>query len=157
VPDTYGVLHADISGELPGLFPGGFTVNTKPTAVQVTAWIAAADTIITLKVQDITGAVPAVADKAAVLAKRYVIEWVKAQVMRAAYVGNDPLEVKAAADPYDIVAKQYMDALVELGAQAAGTGEAASRVTVPYTTPQRELMIRDEQLEDDEGFRERRF
>lgn len=155
--DTYAITPAMIAAELPGLFPGGFAANTKPTAAQVVSWITTADAIITMKVQDITGAVPAVTDKAAVLAKRFVIEWVKAQVIRTAYAGNDPLSVRAAAQPYEENAKSIRDDLELLGSQAAGTGEAQSRVAVPYTTPQRDLMIRDEQLDDDEAHRERRF
>lgn len=155
--DVYGVTPANIAAELPGLFPGGFTAGTIPAVAQVIGWITAADTIISMQVQDITGAVPAAADKAAVLAKRYIIEWVKAQVIRAAFVGNDPLSVKAAADPYDIVAIAYLEGLVALGAQAAGSGEAASRVVVPYTIPQRDLLITDAQLDADASFRSRDY
>lgn len=157
MPDIYGVTPADIAAELPGLFPGGFTVNTKPTLAQVTALITTADTIISMRVEDITGAVPAAADKAAVLAKRYIVEWVKAQVVRIVYAGNDPAQVRQAAEAYEVNATSTSEALVALGAQAAGTGEASSRVAVPYTTPQRELIIRDEQLDDDDAYRERRY
>lgn len=157
MPDTYAVTPADVSGELPGLFPGGFTAATKPTLAQVTALITTADTIISMKVQDITGAVPAAADKASVLAKRYVIEWVKAQVIRIVYAGNDPVQVQQAAAAYETNAEATESALLALGSQAAGTGEASPRVVVPYTTPQRELIIRDGQLDDDHAYRERRF
>lgn len=157
MPDVYGVTPADIAAELPGLFPGGFTAATKPTLLQVTAFIITADTIISMKVQDITGAVPAADDKAAVLAKRYIVEWVKAQVIRVVYAGNDPQQVRTAAEPYETNAASTLESLVAMGAQAVGTGEAASRVFTPYTTPQRDLIIRDEQLDDDEAYRERRF
>ena len=43
--EVYGVTPADIAAELPGLFPGGFSVSTKPTLAQVTspyAWFGAA-------------------------------------------------------------------------------------------------------------------
>ena len=155
--DIYGVTPEDIAGELPGLFPGGFTVATKPTLAQVTSLITTADTIVAMKVQDITGTTPAAADKAAVLAKRYIIEWVKAQVIRIVYAGNDPVQVQQAAAAYETNAKETGSALLALGSQAAGTGDAAPRVAVPYTTPQRELLIRDEQLDDDETYRERRY
>lgn len=155
--DVYGVTAADVAAELPGLFPGGFSASTKPNDAQVESWITTADTIVSMRVQDITGAVPASTDKAAVLAKRYIIEYTKGQVVRAAYAGNDPLQVKAAAEPYEENAADLLDHLQELGAQAAGTGEAASRVIASHTTPQRELLVTTEQLDNDEGYRERRY
>lgn len=157
MPDVYGVGPADVSAELPGLFPGGFSASSLPSDVQVASWITTADTIVGMKVQDVAGAVPAATDKAAVLAKRYIIEWTKAQAVRAAYVGNDPLAVKAAAEPYEANATLLLEAIVELGAQAAGSGEASPRVMVPYTVAQRELLVTTEQLDGDAVFRERRF
>lgn len=155
--DTYGVVPADIAAELPGLFPGGFTVSTKPTSAQVKALITTADTIVTLQVQDVTGGAPASTDRAADLAKRYIIDWVKAQIIRIVYAGNDAAAVAAAASPYDASIKAIGVALEQLGAQSIGTGAAAARVSVPYTTPQRDLLVTDEQLDNDESFRERRY
>lgn len=155
--DTYGVTPADIAAELPGLFPGGFSASTKPSDTLVESWISDADIVVQLKVQDITGTVPAVTDKAAVLAKRWIKETVKAQAVRAALVGNDPLAVKAAAEPYESSAKFLWTALIDMGAQLVGTGEASSRVQVAYTTPQRALVVTDTQLDGDTGYRERRY
>lgn len=155
--DTYLVVPADVAAELPGLFDRGFTATTRPTATQVASWIATADVIASMKVQDVTGVSPASSDRAAALARQYVIEWVKAKVMGAVYAGNDPTQVANAVRPHFDNAKTILVALTELGAQATGTGAAAARVGVPYTTPQRELLVTDEQLDDDESNRERRY
>lgn len=155
--DTYGVTAADIAAELPGIFPGGFSASTKPSDTLVESWISDADVVVGLKVQDIAGQPGASTDKAAVLAKRWIKETVKGQAVRAAYAGNDPLAVKAAAEPYENSAAFTWDAIIALDSQIIGTGEAASRVGVPYTSTQRELLVTDAQLDDDAGFRERRF
>jgi hypothetical protein len=151
VADTYGVVHGDVSAELPGLFSGGFTANTKPAATQVTSLISTADTIITLKVLDVAGSTPSVTDKASALAKRYIVEWVKAQVVRIAYVGNDATAVKQAVDPYETNAAAMMAAIEQLGAQAEGDGTAvASRIRTgdqSRTTTQRALVVDDTQLD----------
>lgn len=157
MPETYGVVPADIAAELPGLYPGGFAATTKPTDSQVETWITTADAVVTMKVQDVTGAVPSIDDKAAVVAKRHIVEWVKGQVVRAAYVGNDPLSVKAAAEPYEKAAKDMLDALDALGSQATGTGAAASRVLLPTSAPDRDLLINSADIDGDDGYRERRF
>lgn len=155
--DVYGVTAADVAAELPGLFPRGFSASTQPTSAQVASWIATADAIVSMKIQDVTGQAPATTDKAAALARQYVIEWVKGKVVGAVYAGNDPVQVANATKPHFDNAKTILTALSELGAQATGTGEAASRVVVPYTEPQRDLLITDEQLDNDEGERERRY
>src|SRR4051812_27297037 len=103
--DTYGVVAADVATELGRLFPGGFAVSTAPTLAQVTSFITTADVVITLRVKDSTGVVPEAADAAAPLAKRYIIEWVKGQVMRVVYTGNDPRDVDGAAKPFFDTAK----------------------------------------------------
>lgn len=139
--DTYGVVHADISAELPGYFLGGFTGTTLPSADQVTNAIATADTMITLVVQDFVGTPPSITDKAAGLAKRYIIEWVKAWVIRVALAGRNPVDVAAVAGPYADLAAQVRLALVDLGAQAVGTGESSPRVLASMTT--RDLLLTD--------------
>lgn len=157
MPGVYDVSAADIAAELPGLFPGGFSASTKPSDTAVESLIVTADTIIQLKVQDVTGVVPANTDKAAVLAREFVKNWVIAHVMRIVYAGNDPVAVRQAAEAYTANAIAIDATIVALGAQAAGSGEAASRVEVPYTTPQRGLLVTSEQLDSDEGYRERRY
>lgn len=157
--DTYGVVHGDVSAELPGLFPGGFGAGTKPTATQVTNLITTADTIVGLRVLDVTGINPAASDKAAVLAKRYIIDWVKAQVLRIVYTGNDPADVTAAAKPYEDAAASVLESIAAMAEQAVGTGEAAPRVavsgvsTVPTVT--REMVIDDTDLDRGSGLRSR--
>lgn len=144
--DTYGVTPADVAAELPGLFPGGFTVATKPTLAQVTSMITTADTVVGLRVLDITGTNPAAEDKAAVLAKRYIIDWVKAQVLRIVYTGNDPIQVDAAAKPYADLARATLESIELLGEQAAGPGDAAPRIAYSTNPADRELLVTDEQL-----------
>lgn len=145
--DTYGVTPADVASELKGLFPAGFTTTTNPTLAMVTGWISTADVIVQLRVADVTGTIPAAADKAAVLAKRYIIEWTKEQVMRTVYAGNDPSRVDAAANPYRFSAKAMLADLETLGAQAAGAGEGSPRVRVFSELPDRDLMVTDDQLD----------
>jgi hypothetical protein len=88
--DTYGVTVTDVAEELPGLFPVGFSPATAPSAAQVASFISTGDTLVTLRVKDATGGVPSASDAAAPLAKRYVINWVLAQVVKIVYAGNDP-------------------------------------------------------------------
>lgn len=156
MPDVYAVTPAEVASELKGLFPLGFTSTTNATPSMVTGWISAADTIAQLRVSDVTGALPASSDKAAVLAKRYVIEWTKEQVMRTVYAGNDPDRVDAAARPYAISAKSMLNELEILGSQAAGSGDASPRVRVASMLPVRDLIIRDDML-DDGVYRTRSF
>ena len=156
--DTYGVVHADVAAELPGIFPGGFTVGTKPTAAAVTSLITTADALITLKVIDVTGTTPDDTDRAAVLAKRYIIDWVKAQVVRIVYAGNDPEDVARAAAAYDANVTLILEAFTQLGEQAAGDGLAASSrvVAADNSTDPREFLLTDDDL-DGGSSRTRRF
>ena len=156
MPDLYGVVPGDVAAELKGLFPGGFTGTTNPTTAMVTGWISTADTIAQLRVADITGTTPAATDRAAVLAKRFIIEWTKEQVIRTVYAGNDPAKVEAAARPYAASAQALLGELEELGAQAAGTGDASPRVRVSSELPDRDLMITNDML-DSNRFRTRSF
>lgn len=146
--DTYGVVATDVSAELPGLFTGGFTQATKPSLAEVTRWITTADVAIGLVVKDVTGTTPLVSDKAAVLAKEYVIAWVKAKVMAAVYAGKvDPTAMAGILQSAYGAAKDIRLSLIEMGTQAAGTGEASPRLAVPYTTPQRCLIVEDSDLD----------
>lgn len=154
--DTYGVTPAAVAGELHALFPGGFTVDTKPTLVQVTSFITTADTVVGLRVVDATGSTPAGSDKAAVLAVRYIIEWVKARVMALVFTGNDPVSVKAAVDPYDTMAGSMLTAIDAMGAQMIGTGLPDPRVLAGGIVPDRDLVITDCDL-DQSPNRRRRF
>jgi len=156
VADIYGVAPQNVASELPGLFPGGFLTTSVPSAATVVNWISTADTIVSLYVTDITGVSPAASDKAAILAKRYIIEWTKGQVIRTVYTGNDVARVEAAAAPYAVSAKALLGALEQMGAQAVGTGEASPRVQVSSLLPGRDLVIRDAMLESGNG-RERAF
>lgn len=147
MPDVYGVVHGDVSAELPGLFPAGFSVATVPTDVQVTGWITTYDTIAELRVRDIAGSNPAAGDKAAVLAKRYIIEATKAEVIRAVYTGNDVERVEQAVRPHTSSAKAFLAELETLGAQAVGTGEASPRIRTESSLPTRDFLVTDEQLD----------
>jgi hypothetical protein len=147
VADIYGVVPADVARELSGLFPSGFDELTSPTAAMVEGWISTADTIASLRVTDVTGANPASSDKAAVLAKRYIIEWTKEQVIRSVYAGNDIERVDAAAKPFAASAKALLSELELLGSQAVGTGEASSRVRVSSMLPTRDLIVTDAMLD----------
>jgi hypothetical protein len=157
VADTYGVTPEEVASELRGLFPTGFDVDTVPTEAQVTAWISVADSIVTLHVIDETGQVPALTDAAASLVKTYIKEWVKAQVVRTVYVGNDPTAVDAAARPYSDTAKMILSQIDEMGSQAVGTGTASPRIAVAYTLPDRELVVTDDELDMDNSYRTRKY
>lgn len=146
MPDTYGVVAADVAAELPGIYPGGFVANTKPTLAQVTSAITTADTIIALHVQNVVGQPPQVTDVSAPIAKRFIIEWVKAQVIRIAYAGQDPLQVAAAAKPYADLAQEMRDAITAMGSQAEGTtGESSPRIQV--STECRPSVVTDRDLD----------
>jgi hypothetical protein len=143
--DVYGVTPADIAAELPGLFAGGFSVSTVPTLAQVTSFITAADLAVAIAVEDASGSTPTAGDRLAPLAKRVIIDRVKAQVIRVVYTGNAPADVEAAAQPYEMLARDALKALVTLDTQAAGTGEAPNRV-LSSATPTRDLLVTDEDL-----------
>lgn len=145
--DLYGVVPDDVASELRGIFPQGFDVDTVPTEAQVIAWISVADIVVQLKVIDITGGIPALTDAAAPLAKIYIKEWVKYQVVRTVYAGQDPVALAAAAKPYSDMADSIFVALDTMGSQAIGVGTAAPRTAVAYTVPDRGLMVTDDELD----------
>ena len=147
MPNTYGVTTAAIAAEVPTLFPlGNFSASTKPTQTVVQTWIDTADAIATLKVQKVAGVAPQSTDVAATLAKRYIITWVLASVMRSVYAGNDPLQVKAAADQYQLPADALLAELEALGLQAAGAGDTPSFIRGVDSSLQRDLVITDDDL-----------
>jgi hypothetical protein len=139
VANTYSVVPADVAAELPGLFPGGFTATTRPTDAQVQSFIDTADTIVTLRITDNVGQSPALSDKAASIAKRYIVNYVLAIVTRMVYAGNDPAQVNAAAAAYDGAAKSLLDSIDALAEQAVGIGEPAPTTVGNMTM--RSLMI----------------
>lgn len=155
--DVYGVTPADIASELKGLYPQGFSGTTVPTYDQVVAWISVADSIVRLQLVDETGSEPAASDAAAPLAKVYIKEWVKSQVVRAAYIGNDPIAVQAAAKPFSDTADLVLKQLNEMGSQAIGTGAESPSIAVAYTVPQRELTVTDDELDMDDSYRTRKY
>lgn len=155
--DTYLVTAEDVSGELKNLFTGGFSATTTPTKAQVESAISTADTMVTMAVQDVTSVTPAATDKAAVIAKRYVIEWVKKWVLGIVWLGNDPARVAEALKPYGSIVTEISEAITLLGSQAAGTGEAGNRVLVPSTYPTRALIVDDTHLDGDTAYRTRQF
>jgi hypothetical protein len=112
VADTYAVTSSDIAAELPGLYPSGFSATSTPTTAQVQSLIDAADAIVTFQLRGLTGVDPSLTDQAASMVERYIIETVKAQVIRIAYVGRDPAYVASMAGPYDVLAKGYLTTLV---------------------------------------------
>lgn len=145
--DTYGVTPADIAAELPGPFPGGFTVSSKPTLAQVQSFITAADLMVTIAVQNAAGSIPNTADRLAPLAKRVIIEQVKGQVIRLVYAGSAPGDLAAAAKPYEDLAAAMLKSITALQTQAVGAGLPASRVGTSSPVPLRDLVIDDEDLE----------
>lgn len=155
---TYDVTPADVAEELAGLFPSGFSSTSVPTDEQVQQMIDAADTYVTLRITDDVGSAPALTDKAASLAKRYIIDYTKAQVIRAVYLGRDPFAVSQAAGPYEASAKLTLESIDLLGAQAVGTGEASPRVVTSMgssTLPSRDLLIDTIDLDPNSGYRGR--
>lgn len=146
--DTYNVLPANISNEIPALFRTGFSTTTKPTAAMVTEVITEADVIVSERVERNTLTTPALADKAAPIARRFIINYVLAWVMRIVYAGQDATIVAQAAAPYEAAADRSLAALDLLGSQAAGTGEGTfERVRYQVVSPTRELLITEEMLE----------
>lgn len=144
--DIYGVVPDDIAAELRGLFPFGFDVDTVPTDAQVTAWISVADTIVSLHLIDSAGQQPALTDAAASLVQSYIREWVKNQVIRTVYAGQDAVQVAQASKPYSDSAKEILAALDEMGSQAVGLGTESPRIGVAYTLPQRDLLVTDDEM-----------
>lgn len=146
MPDVYGVVPADVAAELPGLFPGGFAVSTVPTLGQVASFIAVADLKLSLVIQNAAGIAPASDDRAVPLAKRTIIERVKAQVIRIVYTGNAPEQVDQAARPYEDLANEGYLALAKLTTQAVGTGETPNRMHTSDVVPVRDLLVSDCEL-----------
>ena len=145
--DTYGVAPADVSGELPGLFPGGFSAGTIPTLAQVTTWISVADLRVTIAVQDVAAQLPLASDRIASLATRVIIERVKAQVLRIVYTGNAPQDVLNATKPFDDLATATLADIASLGAQAAGTGDPVNKIRTSDPGDQtRDLIVCDVDL-----------
>jgi hypothetical protein len=155
--NTYGVTAENVADELKNLFSDGFSATTTPTKAQVDAAIADADAIVSMKVLDITGTTPLVTDKAAALARRYVIAWVKRWVMSIVYLGNDPERVAQALKPYSDVVMDIWESILLLGAQAVGTGAAASRVIATSPYPTRDLVVTDAELDGSLAYRTRLY
>lgn len=126
--DTYGVLAEDVAKEIPGIIREGFSQASKPTLDQVTGFISDADTIVTLHMQRATGVTPTVSDENARLARRYVVDFALARVMRVVYAANDPRDVAAAAAPYEAQAKEMLeriDAIEKSDTVASAVGWAS--------------------------------
>jgi hypothetical protein len=149
--NTYTVAPADVAAELPGIFPGGFSSITKPTDAQVQGFIDTADTIVTLRIRDNVGTDPANTDRAAPIARRFILNYVLGIVTRIVYAGNDPVQVNAAASAYETAGKMLLDAIDVLGEQVIGVGDAAPQVLGNITT--RSLLICDTDLDPRSGRR----
>lgn len=119
--------------------------------------IDAADLIVTLAITDWTGTTPLLTDRAASLAKRYVIEATKAQVLRVIYSGRvDPLQINQLASPYELSAAAMLKSLELMGTQIVGTGAASPRVVSSMgasVLPTRDLMIETVDLDPNSGLR----
>lgn len=127
--DTYGVIPEDIAAELPGLFRDGFAVSTTPTVDQVAGFISDADVVVALAVARMVTAEPTLAAAAAPLARRYIKNKVKAEVMRIVWTGNAPDVVASATRPYDDGAG---DMLVQI--DALKPAESAIAVALPWSS-----------------------
>lgn len=149
MPNTYDVAPADIAAELPGLYSSGFSATTVPTSAQVQALIDEADTIVTLRITDDVGTSPALSDKAAKIAKRFIINYVKGQVLLLLYVGKDPAYVASISQPYIDSATRLLEYIDAIGAQAIGTGES-SAATMGHMTS-RPLIIESWDLDGQRG------
>lgn len=154
--DIYGVTPEDVAAEMPVLFKTGtFTAADRPNRDTVIGWISDADTFIDLVVIDVTGVAPQVADKAARLAKRYIIANVKDRVIEAVSIGSRMTVSDLTLLRQNSSAKELLQAIRDLGEQAVGTGDAAPRVAVPYTTAPRDLLIDTTDLDPNSGLRGR--
>lgn len=122
MPDIYGVLPADVAKELPGMFPGGFTTTTKPTSTDVVGFITTADALVAARIARVTGAPASGAGSTAIFAKRYIVDTVKAAVIRVVYTGNNPTEVEAAAAPFERLAKLMLEQIDALQATPPSRG-----------------------------------
>jgi hypothetical protein len=131
--DTYGVVPRDIANELPGVFPSGFSSTSIPTEGQVASMITTADTMVGLRVLDVTGDDPDPDDATAAIAVRYIVEWVKALVVRIAYSGRGPDIANAAAAAYADLATSLLATFVaeveeesDIGVWGTGTAIRSS-------------------------------
>jgi hypothetical protein len=149
VANTYDVTPAAVASELPGLYPGGFSATSTPTDAKVQELIDEADTVVTLRITDDVGASPALSDKAAKVAKRFIINYVKAQVILLLYVGKDPAYVASIAQPYIDSATRLLEYIDKLGSQAIGTGES-SAATMGHMTS-RPLILESWDLDGQRG------
>lgn len=145
--DVYGVTPTDIAGELPAIFVGSSPASSTLTPTQLADFITQADLSITIAILNASGAEPSSSDRVAPLAKRYIIDRVKAQVIRIVYTGNAPADVDAAAKPYEMAARDALASITALETQAAGAGEPAAHVRSSSTTPTRDLIICDSDLD----------
>lgn len=145
--NTYSVEHDDVANELPGLFPDGFSAETRPSAGDVSGWIAAADVIAALYVRRAAGKVPAATDQGAPLAALYIKAFAKAEVVRVVYAGRDPREVAGAAAAYEGLCTTLLEQIAMLGTQAVGDGTPVSRVKADITSTPRALLLGDAQLD----------
>jgi hypothetical protein len=145
--DTYQVTPATIAGELPGLFPNGFTQVTKPNVQQVTDFISVADLMVSIAVENASAEPPDASDRLAALARRIVIDKVKAMVLRVVYAALAPADIDSATKPYEDLAQGALASIIALGAQAAGAGEPVNKVRT--STPGdlvRDLVVQDVDL-----------
>lgn len=144
--DTYGVRPEDIGAELLALFPAGISAATRPSFNQVTTFISDADLAVSIAIENASGIAPQATDRVAPLARRVVIDRVKAQVIRIIFTNNDPASVNAAASPYELSAKDALLAITELTTQATGIGEPQNRMLTSPTMATRDLIICDDDL-----------
>jgi hypothetical protein len=144
VADIYGVTPQDIADELPGVYPAGFSVATKPPLAKVTSLISTADAIAALRVTKATDAPPSAAAAGAVVPRRFIIAWTAAKVLRIRYTGNPPAEVDAAARPFEVDAKDTLDAIDMMGEQGQDTGTPF--IHVRGAVGDREMLISDATL-----------
>lgn len=127
--------------------PDGFSDTSVPTVAMVQGWIDTADAIISVQLLDISGLAPTLADRLHGLAKDYIIEYVKEQVIRTVYAGNDPLKVKQATDGY--AANQVLLVTTISSFKEQATGDALNlmeSVGVSFETPTRDFLITDDML-----------
>ena len=111
--DTYSVIPSEIASELPALFPGGFSSTSTPSDEAVTSLISTADAIVSFRIDESVGlADDPAAEPNAVLARRFIIDWVKARVIRIVYTGRDPIATNAAAAPFETSSDTTLDLLI---------------------------------------------
>lgn len=109
MPDTFAVTPDQIAAEVRGLFKDGFSQVSQVTVQQVAGFISDADAVVTLHLTTALGTAPTASDANARLAVRFIVDRVKAEVLRIVYTGNDPDSVRAATDPYDTAAAAMLD------------------------------------------------